>query len=108
MSSRYAQLRPYTLPSSLGELIGPVDGLVLLPRHLDWGPHYEYDLADEADVLLMYERVIREAQTPDDLHAHLNADVLRSHWRALFLPRPARAAWEAGFPELASASAAAP
>ncbi|MFZ3494134.1 hypothetical protein ACODT5_13065 [Streptomyces sp. 5.8] len=107
MSSRYAQLRPYTLPGSLGELSGPADGLVVLPRHLDWGPHYEYDLADDADVVLMYERVIREAQTPEDLHAHLNADVLRSHWRTLFLPGPARAAWEARFPELASASAAA-
>ncbi|MCP3757257.1 hypothetical protein [Streptomyces sp. TBY4] len=107
MSSRYAQLRPYTLPGSLGELSGPADGLVVLPRHLDWGPHYEYDLADDADVVLMYERVIREAQTAEDLHAHLNADVLRSHWRALFLPGPARVAWEARFPQLASAPAAA-
>lgn len=55
----------------------------------------------------MYERVIREAQTADDLHAHPDADVLRSHWRALFLPGPARAAWESRSPELASASAAA-
>ncbi|WP_405978172.1 hypothetical protein [Streptomyces sp. NBC_00158] len=107
MSSRYAQLRPYTLPGSLGELSGPADGFVVLPRHLDWGPPYEYDLADDADVVLMYERVIREAQTPEDLHAHLDAEVLRSHWQALFLPRPARAAWEYRFPELASASAAA-
>ncbi|MFF4423889.1 hypothetical protein ACFY04_24435 [Streptomyces sp. NPDC001549] len=107
MSSRYAQLRPYTLPDSLGKLSGPVDGLVVLPRHLDWGPHYEYDLSDDADVLLMYERVIREAQTPGDLHAHLDIAVLRTHWRALFLPGPARAAWEARFPELASTSAAA-
>ncbi|MCX5193593.1 hypothetical protein OOK31_06755 [Streptomyces sp. NBC_00249] len=107
MSSRYAQLRPYTLPGSLSELSGPAYGSVVLPRHLDWGPHYEYDLADVADVLLMYERVIREAQTPEDLHTHLNADVLRSRWRKLFLPGPARAAWEARFPELASTAAAA-
>ncbi|MDJ0380138.1 hypothetical protein [Streptomyces sp. G-G2] len=80
---------------------------MILPRHLDWGPHYEYDLADDADVLLMYERVIREAQTPEDLHSHLDADVLRSHRRALFLPGPARAAWESRFPELASSQAAA-
>ncbi|MFG2879431.1 hypothetical protein ACGFYU_31245 [Streptomyces sp. NPDC048337] len=80
---------------------------MILPRHLDRGPHYAYGLADDADVLLMYERVIREAQTPEDLHAHPDADVLRSHWRTLFPPCPARAAWEARFPELASASAAA-
>ncbi|MFG2868853.1 hypothetical protein ACGFZH_11175 [Streptomyces zaomyceticus] len=107
MSSRYAQLRPYALPDSLGQLRGPGSGIVVLPRHLDWGPHYEFDLADDADVRLMYERVIREAQAPEDLHAHLNADMLRAHWRTLFLPRPARATWEARFPELASTPAAA-
>lgn len=75
--------------------------------HLGWGPRYEYDLADDADVPLMHERVVLEAQTPEDLLAPLNADVLRSHWQALFLPGPARAAGESRFPELASPAAAA-
>jgi hypothetical protein len=105
--SRYAAAGIYALPESLDELVGPTSGIVTLPRHIDWGPHYEYDLADEADLLLMYERVIREAQSPADLCAYLNADLLRRHWTDLFLPTPVRTAWQARFPKLAPAAAAA-
>ncbi|AUA12415.1 MULTISPECIES: hypothetical protein [Streptomyces] len=98
--SRYAAAKPYVLPESLDELGGPTAGCVTLPRHIDWGPHYLYDLADEADLRLMYERVIREAQTRDDLNAYLHATSLRQVWRELFLPFPVKAAWEGRFPEL--------
>lgn len=107
MSSRYAEAKPYVLPESLADLAGPASGLVELPRHLDWGPRYVYDLADEADALLMCERVIREAPQPEDLHAYVNADLLRRHWVDLFLPLPVRVAWETRFPELVSTAAAA-
>jgi hypothetical protein len=89
----------YALPESLDELVGPTTGAMTLPRHIDWGPHYVYDLTDEADLLLMYERVIREAQAPADLRTHLNATLLRRHWTDLFLPSPTRMAWQARFPE---------
>lgn len=105
--SRYAAARIYALPDSLDELVGPTSGIVTLPRHIDWGPHCAYDLADEADLLLMYERVLREAQSPADLCAHLNADLLRRHWTDLFLPAPVREAWQTRFPQLAPAAAAA-
>lgn len=105
--SRYAEAKPYALPTSLAELSGPTVGTVVLPRHIDWGPHYEYDLSDAADVVLMYERVIREAQTAADLLAYLNASVLRRVWPDLFLPLPARKCWQTSFPELSSARAAA-
>ncbi|MGV9847295.1 hypothetical protein ACWDWU_00605 [Streptomyces sp. NPDC003442] len=74
--SRCAAAKPYVLPESLAELGGPTAGGVTLPRHIDWGPHYVYDLAGEADFRLMYERVIREAQTRDDLDAYLHATSL--------------------------------
>ncbi len=48
----------------------------------------------------MYERVIREARTRDDLNAYVHATSLRQVWGDLFLPLPVRAAWEASFPEL--------
>ncbi|MGP3980618.1 hypothetical protein ACTWQI_06170 [Streptomyces sp. KR80] len=38
-------------------------GTVELPRHLDWGPRYLYDLGDEADVILMYEPELRKPRT---------------------------------------------
>jgi hypothetical protein len=107
MSSRYAETKPYALPASLDTLSGPTVGMARLPRHIDWGPAYAYDLADEADLLLMYERVIREAQTPEDLHAHLNARVLhRVHrvWSALFLLAPERTTWDNHFPDLRTPS----
>ncbi|MEV8018062.1 hypothetical protein AB0O76_17335 [Streptomyces sp. NPDC086554] len=107
MSSRYAEAKPYTLPASLDDLVGPVSGTVILPRYIDWGPHYTYALSDDADLLVMYERVIREAPTPADLHTYLNAAILRQRWHDLFLPAPARAGWESRFPELAAAAGAA-
>ncbi|MEU0840106.1 hypothetical protein ABZ370_11625 [Streptomyces sp. NPDC005962] len=48
----------------------------------------------------MYERVIREAQTREDLNAYLNAMSLRKVWHDLFLPVPVKTAWEARFPAL--------
>ncbi len=99
--------KPYALPASLGLLTGPTTGTVALPRYIDWGPQYAYDLADHADLVLMYERVIREAQTPDDLHANLDRATLLRIWPELFLPREARAVWQARFPELGSRAAAA-
>ncbi|MEU0811374.1 hypothetical protein [Streptomyces sp. NPDC005970] len=98
--SRYAAAKPYVLLESLAELDGPTTGGVTLPRHIDWGPHYIYDLADEADIRLMYERVIREAQTRDDLNAYLNATWLRQVWCDLFLPVAVKTAWGIRFPEL--------
>lgn len=99
--------RPYTLPDDLGRLTGPANGTVVLPRHLDWGPPYTYDLAEPADLVLMYERVIREAQTPTDLHDHLHRATLLRLWPELFLPREVRALWQARFPELGPKAAAA-
>jgi len=80
---------------------------VTLPRHLDWGPPYAFDLGDPADLVLMYERVIREAQSPADLHDHLNRVTLLRIWPELFLPRELRAQWHARFPELGPRAAAA-
>ncbi|MFF8293722.1 hypothetical protein ACF068_31560 [Streptomyces sp. NPDC016309] len=55
---------------------------------------------------MMYERVIREAQSPGDRQAHLDVAVLRTRWRELSLTGAVMAAWEARFPELADTSAA--
>lgn len=105
--SRCAAARISVLPESLGDLAGPTSGNVVLPRHIDWGPHYEYDLADEADLILMYERVIREAQSAADLRSYLSADLLLRHWGNLFLPSAVRVAWQTRFPELGPTVAAA-
>jgi len=104
--SRYADAKPYAQPTSLADLAGPTSGAVTLPRHIDWGPPYVYDLADESDLAVMYERVIREAQGPDDLAAFLDAATLRRLWPRLIIPPPARRQWETRFDELANRAVA--
>ncbi|GHA96488.1 hypothetical protein GCM10010305_45070 [Streptomyces termitum] len=105
--SRYAEARLYVVPESLEELEGPTEGCVRLPRHIDWGPAYEYELTDPTDLAVMYERVLREARLREDLQAYLDGTTLRRLWGRLVLPAPARALWERRFPELVARRSAA-
>jgi hypothetical protein len=98
--------RPYAVVAALTDLSGPTSGTVCLPRRLDWGPTRTFDLDDAGDTAVMYETVLRESRRVEDLRAYLDAATLRSLWRALILPAPLRALWEARFPELRSAAAA--
>jgi hypothetical protein len=63
----YEDGRPYTVPNLLDELTGPTTGVVELPLRLDWSEQSRYDLSDERQRNLMYERVIRESMRADDL-----------------------------------------
>ncbi len=96
----YPENRPYLLPETLGELTGPVAGMVQLPLRLDWTERVEFHLDDPAERNVMYERVIREATRPEDLRSYLNAAVRRETWRQLFLPARVRRVWEERFPAL--------
>ena len=96
----YADNRPYLLPETLGELAGPLTGVVLLPSRLDWSERTRFRLDDPAERNVMYERVIREATRAEDLRAYLNEQVLRQAWSQLFLPARARRTWEDRFPDL--------
>jgi hypothetical protein len=96
----YPENRPYLLPETLGELTGPVVGMVQLPLRLDWTERVEFHLDDPAERNVMYERVIREATRPEDLRSYLNGTVLRETWRQLFLPARVRRIWEERFPAL--------
>jgi hypothetical protein len=100
----YAENRPYLLPQTLGELTGPVTGVMQLPLRLDWSERAEFHLDDPAERNVMYERVIREATRIDDLRSYLNEDVLRQVWTRLFLPARVRRSWEARFPDLRRAA----
>ncbi len=100
---RYA--RPYVLPASLEAMRGPTAGVVRLPRHLDWSGDAVYDLDAPGRMVDLYRTVIIEAATPDDLHAYLNAVVLRRLWSYIWLPRQIRRAWEAKFADLAALGA---
>jgi hypothetical protein len=96
----YAENRPYLVPETLGELVGPVTGAVQLPLRLDWSERAEFHLDDPAERNVMYERVIREATRIDDLRAYLNGVLLGEVWQSLFLPLRVRRSWEERFPDL--------
>ncbi|MER6169736.1 hypothetical protein [Streptosporangium sp. NPDC001681] len=75
-----------------------------LPTHLDWSEQRVYDLTDDGQLGLMYERVIREAVHLDDLRKHLNGAVLIRIWSRLYLPIQARHTWETRFRNLVRAA----
>lgn len=99
-SADYPENRPHLVPETLGELTGPVAGVVQLPLRLDWTERAEFHLDDPAERKVMYERVIREAARPEDLRSYLNGTVLQETWRQLFLPARVRRIWEERFPAL--------
>lgn len=97
---RYVDIRPYSVPESLIELTGPVEGVVELPLHLDWSQQRSYDLAVDKDRRRLYETVVREAMDPADLARFLHVDLLIRLWPSLWLPPRARSLWQKRFPEL--------
>jgi hypothetical protein len=97
---RYA--KPIVLPERLDLLHGPTNGVVDLPRHLDWSGHARYDLDTPGRIVDLYRTVINDATGPEDLHAYLNGTVLRKLWPTIWLGADVRRAWELRFPELAS------
>jgi hypothetical protein len=99
--SRYADQRHYVVPASLADLHGPVSGLVVLDRSLDWSGDSRYDLDDAGDLQVMYQTVLNEAATAEDLSRWLDGNTLRRIWSRLWLPPRLRSLWQARFPELA-------
>nr|WP_232533866.1 hypothetical protein [Plantactinospora sp. KBS50] len=98
----YGDRKPYLVAETLAQLQGPTEGMVTLPRHLDWSGHPEYDLNRTARLASMYKVVLTEASTVEDLHTWLAADLLRRLWPTLWLPPQLRQRWEDAFPELAA------
>lgn len=100
----YADRRPYAVPGSLAELAGPASGVVRLPAALAWTGRVGYDLDDDADRVVFYERVLVEAPDIETITTLLDERVLRASWRRLFLPAAVRRAWQQRFTDLSSAA----
>jgi hypothetical protein len=101
--SRYTDQRPYAVAGSLTDLRGPTAGTVVLDRRLDWSGRGRYDLANPRRLASMYETVLREATSRDDLARWLDGPTLLRLWPELVLPPHVRPLWEARFPQLAAA-----
>ena len=89
--------------ASLADLQGPTHGTVELPIWLFWYPDRTFDLDEPGMLPWMYQVVLREAGSAEDL-AHLNGELLIALWPELYLPRGVRQAWEDQHPELHAAS----
>jgi hypothetical protein len=100
----YAERRPYAVPGSLADLAGPTHGVIRLPGTLAWTGRVEYDLDDDADRVVFYERVLVEATDTDVVTTLLDEALLGDCWRRLFLPAAVRRAWEQRFPSLTTAA----
>jgi hypothetical protein len=93
--------------ADLTELHGPTGGVVELPNRLFWQPDRRVDLDDPALLAWMYETVLTEAATLDELRTWLDGPTLVRLWPELFVPRGVRQAWEERHPVLRPRSAAA-
>jgi hypothetical protein len=99
---RYA--KPYVVAERLGLLAGSTNGVVRLPRHLDWSGRASYDLDAPGRIIDLYRTVLIEAVALEDLYGYLDEATLRRLWSYLWLPPALRAAWEQRFPQLAELS----
>ena len=95
--------RPAVVARTLAELRGPTRGVVELPVRLMWSSDRAFNLADPDQLLWMYENVLRETTSLDDLRRLVNGRMLLRVWRLLNLPRGVRTAWESRHRGLRSA-----
>lgn len=93
-------LRTIVVAPELAALRGPVAGVHRLPLYLDSSAAATYDFADPHRRSLANRTVLIEAGSEGDLTAWLEQDALFELWPELYLPRPARRAWEERHPEL--------
>ncbi len=94
----YGDHRPYPdPPAELADLTGPTSGLIELPLHIDWGPKAPYDLAKDSDRRVLYETVLLEAASTEELCRYVNGPLLVQAWPRLWLPQRVRQNWEGRF-----------
>jgi len=92
----------------LADLCGPAGGAVTLPLRLYWSPPDRvFDLDDPFSLQSMYQVVLGEAISAEELTGYLNRDRLIGVWPDLYLPKGVRRAWEERHPVLRAARAAA-
>jgi hypothetical protein len=92
--------KPTCVVEDLDELSSSVTGVTELPIELNWTPSNRYDLSDVVDKMRLYETVLSEALSEDEIRKYINGHDLTEFWMRLRLPRRVRYAWESVHPML--------
>jgi hypothetical protein len=98
--------RSAVVAPDLSELTGPTSGIVELPLRLFWQPNRQINLDNPGILPWMYETVLRESVSVDELRTWLHGPTLVRLWPKLFVPRGVRQAWEERHPVLRARAAA--
>lgn len=98
--------RSAVVASNLSELRGPTHGVVELPHRLFWQPDRHLDLDGPGMLGWMYEMVLTDAVTVEELRTWLHGPTLQRLWPDIFVPQGVREAWELRHPGLRARAAA--
>jgi hypothetical protein len=92
---------------SMADFHGPTSGVVELPHRIFWQADRRFNLDDPFMLQLMYETVLLEAISQEELRTWLDAPTLHRLWPKLYLPHGVRRDWEHRYPSLREARLAA-
>jgi hypothetical protein len=92
--------RRVVIAARLANLHGPTSGVVELPLRLFWQPDRHVDLDSPGLLPWMYETVLREAHSVEELEQWLDGPTLERVWPDLYLPAVVRQAWQQRHPVL--------
>jgi hypothetical protein len=70
------------LPQRPGDLRGPAQGIIMLPRHLSWPGIREFDISDDSGRRSMYGILLTQGRR-NDIARFVNAELLRQDWPLL-------------------------
>jgi hypothetical protein len=87
----------------MSDFHGPTSGVVELPHRMFWQPNRTFDLDQPFMLQWMYEIVLREAISYEELRTWLDGPTLHRLWARMYLPHGVRRDWEARHPSLRKA-----
>lgn len=97
---RRAWPHPVVVAADLDDLRGPTSGVVELPHRMFWQPDRHVNLDNPALLRWMYETVLRESVSLEELATWLDGPTLLQVWPELYLPPWVKRAWMAAHPDL--------
>jgi hypothetical protein len=90
----------------MADFHGPTSGVVELPHRVFWQPNRTLNLDEPFMLQWMYEIVLLEALSHEELRTWLDRSTLHRLWARLYLPHGVRRDWEGRHPSLRAARVA--